>query len=198
MRRVSRDELASVRVLGRDERDARRDADAIRAQARAESARLVEAARAEADSVRQSARAEGLARANAESVALLARARASALEAEPLDVERVSSLAAEIARVILGREASSGPEVLRDVARAALARVRRARHVLLRVHPEDLAYARAMIAGGLPGGVAPDWCEVDPDDSVERGGLVVECELGTVDARLAHQVEALRRAFLAP
>lgn len=197
MRRVSKDQLASVRVLGRDERDARIDADAIRAQALDESARLVESARAEAAAIRESAYAEGLARANAESVALLARARAATLEAEPLDMERVSSLAAEVARVILGREASSGPEVLRDVARAALARVRRARQVLLRVHPEDLAYARAMIAEGLPG-VAPDWCEVDPDASIERGGLVVECELGTIDARLAHQVEALRRAFLAP
>jgi flagellar biosynthesis/type III secretory pathway protein FliH len=43
--------------------------------------------------------------------------------------------------------------------------------------------------------MAPEVVGVEVDPAVERGGVVVESDLGRVDARLDAQLEALRRAL---
>ncbi len=65
------------------------------------------------------------------------------------------ALACEVARTILGREAAATTEVLRDVTARALARVRRARTVVLRVHPDDAEAARGAVGGGSRRGCGP-------------------------------------------
>ncbi|MBI5516691.1 MAG: flagellar assembly protein FliH [Deltaproteobacteria bacterium] len=150
-------------------------------------------ARAEALAHREAALAEALGQARVEAVALLvdARARASRTLAEA--EAELATLALEIARAVLGREAASGPEVLRDVARRALSRVRQARRVVLRVHPEDLPWAEADARRWLPAGMVPEVLAFEADPGVARGGCLVDTELGRVDARIDAQLAALAR-----
>jgi len=105
----------------------------------------------------------------------------------------VVALACEVARTVLGREAAATTEVLRDVTARALARVRRARTVALRVHPDDVEAARREVGGWFPEGMRPEEVVVVGDDAVGRGGAVVETERGRVDARLERQLEEIAR-----
>lgn len=96
----------------------------------------------------------------------------------------VIALACEVALAVLGREATSGDEVLRDVTRRAMERVRRARLMLLRVNPADAPAATRSAETWLPEGLSRVEIEVFADEGVARGGVIVESEVGRVDARL--------------
>lgn len=128
-------------------------------------------------------------RGAAETVAA-AVARGRALAAEE---GAVIALACAVARSILGREAASGPEVLRDVTARALARIRGARLVVLRVHPDDVDATRSAAGGWFPPGIEPAEIAVRGDAAVARGGVVVESERGRIDATLDRQLEEIAR-----
>jgi type III secretion system HrpE/YscL family protein len=186
---------AGVRVVPREVVDARAEAQALLRAARAEAEALVASARREAEALREEAWREGEARAHAEVSARLAAEAVKRAETARGEAETVGQLAIEVARAVLGREAAAGPEVLRDVVGRALARVRRARRIVLRVHPDDVAMARATCRQWLPAGLEPDVLDVEADAGVDRGGVVVESELGRLDARLDTQLAAIARAF---
>jgi Flagellar assembly protein FliH len=84
---------------------------------------------------------------------------------------------------LLSEELRLRPEHVASVVERELARVRRARNVTLRVHPADLALlegadtlrTRLELLGTLT---------LRADASLERGGCVLETDLGEVDARL--------------
>jgi flagellar biosynthesis/type III secretory pathway protein FliH len=105
----------------------------------------------------------------------------------------VVTLACEVARTVLGREAATGEDVLRDVTRRALGQVRRARLVALRVHPDAVEATRRAVGQWFPEGMAVEEVVVIGDEAVSPGGVVVESELGRVDARLERQLEEIAR-----
>lgn len=107
----------------------------------------------------------------------------------------VIALALDVARTVLGREAESSPSFIEAVARRSLQRVRRARAVVLRVHRDDLALARERVREWLAPGAEPSVLDVLEDESVERGGVVVECDLGRIDGRIDSQLAAIGRAL---
>lgn len=154
-------------------------------------ARILAEARAQAEAVVEEARQEGLARA----AVALARARSEAArlaaEAEP----ELRRLAVAIAARILGRELLLAPDAVVDIVRQALTEAAARQQVVLRVHPDDagvLGAARASLASAAVGeaGLA-----VVVDETVGRGGCVIETEGGVIDARLAMQLAAIERAL---
>lgn len=166
----------------------RDDAVALEA-ARARAVGLVE----EAERAVATSRAHARAEARAEHAAWILAARVAYARALEAEESTVIALACEVARAVLGREATTGSEVLRDVTRTALERVRRARRVALYVHPDDVSIARREARGWLPGGADGVDLEVVADASVDRGGVVVESELGRIDARLDVQCSEVVR-----
>ncbi len=157
---------------------------------------MVDGAREEAVAIRETAAAQGREEGLASVTELAARAallRDRVLaQAEPELVE----LAFEVARRVLDVVAERDREVVVEVAGRALEAVRQRRELTVRVHPDDASALReqeARLYGRLAG--APCVAIVE-DASVGRGGAVVETEAGTVDARLATQVDALRRAMV--
>ncbi len=139
-----------------------------------------------ADATREAAaiRAIAEAEAKAEFAAWIVAARAEYAKTLAAEESTVVALACEVARAVLGREAATGDEVLRDLTRRAAERVRRARLVALRVHPADVDRAERHGLTWLPEGMARVELQVVADDGVERGGVIVESELGRIDARL--------------
>jgi flagellar biosynthesis/type III secretory pathway protein FliH len=184
-----------VRVLPRPERDAHALAVARLAAAAVDARALRDAAQRDADAIREQARAEGVALARAEAAAVLCRAEVAAHETLTSESEALGALALEIAGTVLGREAACGPDVLRDVVRRSLEKLRRARRIVLRVHPEEREIAAAQARAWLPAGSAPELLAVEADAAVERGFAVVETEIGRLDARLATQLDAIGRAL---
>jgi flagellar biosynthesis/type III secretory pathway protein FliH len=84
---------------------------------------------------------------------------------------------------LLGEELRLRPEHIQSVVERELARVRGARSVELRVHPDDLPLLpptselcrRSELRGALSACVDP---------TIERGGCVLRSNLGEIDARL--------------
>jgi type III secretion protein L len=175
---------AGIRLLPRAIIDAHAGADAILSEARSE-----------AQGVRDEARREGEQQARADASAWMARAAIAAAKRESELESHIAELAIDVARTILGREAASGPEVLRDVVRRALGHFRRARQVILQVHPDDLEFARSHHRTWIPAGCDPDVIEIDAADGIERGGVVVHTDIGKLDARLETQLGAIARAL---
>ena len=166
--------IKGARVIARPLVDAREDAARIVEAAHAEAARVVRDARAELErAAREAARAE-LAAAHLE----VERARDQLLEETR---EEVGTLAIAVARRAIGIALEERPEHVRALVDEALTRVRRARQVRVRVHPEDARYL--------------DGIALVTDDTLARGDCVVESELGEVDARIETRVEALARVL---
>lgn len=171
--------------------EARRRLESAAAEARA----LLEGAREEVLAVRERAAAEGREEGLATVTELLARAahqRERLLaRAEPELVE----LAFAVARRVLDGVAQRDRQVVVEVAARALEAVRQRKELTLRVHPDDAGAVREgepRLRERLAG---EPWIAIVEDPSVGQGGVVVETEAGTVDARLATQLEALRHGM---
>jgi flagellar biosynthesis/type III secretory pathway protein FliH len=132
-------------------------------------------------------------RAQANAWMVLARQRA--IEAQERDVAEIAQLAIDVARTILGREATTSFELVREMAHKALGRVRRAQNVVLRAHPDEAADVRERCRSLLPVGVEPEGMTVESDPLVGRGGVIVESELGRVDATIETQLRAIARVL---
>jgi flagellar biosynthesis/type III secretory pathway protein FliH len=184
--------LPSARIPGAV-RDADRRVREMIAAAEARAAAIVSAAEGEGVAARARAEDEGhragLARAGA-ALAAAAAARDRRLAA----VEReVAAIALEIARAVLGRELSTRPDAVVDLAARALAEARERREVTLRVHPDDAREVRAA-EGRLGAILARAPLAVREDAGLAPGDAVVETDGGCIDARIETQLGELRRA----
>lgn len=150
----------------------------------------------EAEAIREEARQRGLERGLAEAAATLVAARLTHQRRLQGLENDVVTLALEIARKLLRHQVEAEPQAVARIYRQALEQVTMADAVMLRVNPEDLAAlgdVATSVAGVLnePGGL-----EVVADEAIERGGCVVETELGRIDARLETQLGAIERALV--
>ena len=170
--------------------DARREAERILSEARTQAARIVAEAETQRAGIGEDARREGRERGLAEAAALLARAAAVRDGALAGAEQELGALAMGIARRIIGEELATAPERIVPIVREVLARARRARDVVVMVHPDDAATLSALPRDAL--GVAFD---LEEDPSLHRGGCVVRTELGRLDASIEVQLEALARAL---
>lgn len=172
------------RVLAGEVVDAKADADRIRAEANEEAKAIRKAAEDDAARVRALASAEGDAAARAEAAAVIARAQARRdallLEAE----SALAQLGAEAARRIVNAELTLAPERIRDVVRGVLDKAKRAREVIVRVHPDDAPLVASL-----------ESVRIEEDASLARGDCVLHTELGELDARIEVQIAALDRAL---
>ncbi|MCS6915157.1 MAG: FliH/SctL family protein [Myxococcales bacterium] len=161
-----------------------------------EAERLLAEARSEAERIRAQAQSEGRERGLAAVTELLVQARALSVRARQAAEADLRVLAVRIAERILGRELALHPDAVVDIAAEALAQAGGPREVLLRVHPDDLK----ALERGRPRLLArcsqAQAVQLRADPAVPRGGCIVETELGTVDARLQVQLQAIERALL--
>lgn len=160
-----------------------------------EAERILAEAQKEADRLRTQATAEGRERGLAAVTELLVAARASSARAQRNVESDLRTLAVRIAERILERELTTSPETVVDIAAAALRQAGAPRDVLLRVHPDDLKALERGRPRLLERCTRAQAVQFRPDPSLGRGGCIVETELGTVDARLPVQLDAIERAL---
>ncbi len=93
----------------------------------------------------------------------------------------VASAAVQLARQVLRTELATRPEVVATVATEAVAAVLlSARHITVHVHPQDLS----LVAAGAQETLAARGARLLADSSLARGGVLVQSDVGTVDARI--------------
>lgn len=131
-----------------------------------------------------------------EALGAVARMDAAAAEtrAAHLAAPALAGLAVDIARALVGEAVSRDPAVVASAVSEALARFARARRALVRVHPEDVAPARAALVRWASR-VGAEAAEVAADATVSRGGVWLETDRGRLDATLETRLAALEAAL---
>jgi type III secretion protein L len=163
--------------------------------ARAQASALLAGAAHDAERIREQAREQGRQAGRAELASELLRAQQAHEQAlaalEPQAVE----IALRAAKQLLGAEIQAQPEQIRAVVAPLLARLRRARSLVLRVHPDDRAALEPWLQAAQAKGSLPAELALEPDPQLTRGGCVLRSEIGTLDARVETQLAALARAL---
>lgn len=177
------------RVVPAEVVDARARAAGIVAEARTHAAHVVAEARAQAASWRERAESEGLVAGQARAAAVLADA-ADARDRMLADAaSEIPRLAVAVARRLVGRALEADPQIVREMVQSALERVRRARRLEVRVHPDDLAQVQSLVLDGERA------VTFHADPSIDRGGCVVRTDVGELDARIEAQLAAVEQAL---
>jgi len=125
-------------------------------------------------------------------VGALVRSVGEQLDALQQEIARaVAVTATALARQVLRSELRAQPEAVAAVAEQAIAALLpSARHVVLRVHPDD----HALIATHSADAIAARGARLVSDPQIARGGCRVESDIGLVDATID---ERWRRAVAA-
>lgn len=94
----------------------------------------------------------------------------------------VTQTAVQLARQVLRAELQQRPELVATIATEAVNAVMlSARHIAVHVHPLDLP----MVAEGAEEALAARGGRLHADASIERGGVMVQSDVGAIDARIA-------------
>lgn len=96
--------------------------------------------------------------------------------------QALAQAAVQLARRVVRAELQSHPEQVVHAAAQALAAVlQSARHIRVLVHPDD----HALVAAGAAEALHARGAQLVAQPGIERGGCLVESDLGQVDARIA-------------
>lgn len=118
--------------------------------------------------------------------------RTRVLKAAEPELARLST---KIAERVIGEEIKCNPEVIVGVVKDALSHIKDREEIVIRCHPDDFEAAKKhqpdfeRMVEGLKK------FEVQGDASLDPGSLVLETNLGNVDARLATKLSAIEAAF---
>ncbi len=107
----------------------------------------------------------------------------------------LARLAVKIAEKVIAHEVSVNHDVVLNMVRSHLEKVKERERVIIHVNPEDYEFVRhkkGTFEQLVPGVRS---LEIQPDQRVERGSCMVETDLGTVDANITTQLEAINLAF---
>ena len=162
-------------------------------------ARAEQAARALLDRAEQAARSlcaearqEGQKEGAAELTAAWIKLRTEENARDERDLDRTVELARALAERIVGETIALEPAKIAVMARQTLAAAKQARKIALLAHPDDAAALRAHI-GSL--GLEQVALEIHADEARPRGSLLLETDLGIIDADLTIQLDRLARSL---
>jgi type III secretion system HrpE/YscL family protein len=156
---------------------------------------IVERAEAQAEATRDAALADARAQARAELAAQLLELAAEREKQLAALEPQVIQLALLAAKRIVGDELAANPSRVADLVAPLLARVRRARQVTLRVHPDDRSQLEASLAALRTRSELAGSLALETDPALGRGDCVVISDAGVLDARIDTQLHALARAL---
>lgn len=178
--RVARAEAEADRVLGEAQTQARE----IIAQARRDAAAILAAIRTQATAAAVEETLEVQASLAAARDRMLAEARGEVL-----------SIGIAAAEKIIGKTVEGAPELMEAIVQPLLLRLRRARRLELRLHPDDARTLepRLQALANESGVGCPMRIESDP--GMQRGGCVLRSDIGTLDARIETRLERVARAL---
>jgi len=120
------------------------------------------------------------------------RFRAEEAARDEKSLDRIVELARAIAERIVGEALRLDGAAILSIARQVLASARQAKRISLRAHPDDAALIRQEIASL---GLEDVAVEIHADDRRPRGSLLLDTDLGILDANLSVALDRLARAL---
>jgi flagellar assembly protein FliH len=97
----------------------------------------------------------------------------------------------ELARKIIQKEVKD-QSIINDVVKEAISKVIGANEVRIKFHPDDMKELNTL-SRNLINSSSFSKIKFEEDEKIEKGGCLVETEIGNVDARISTQLEELRR-----
>ncbi|MDQ2679763.1 MAG: FliH/SctL family protein [Candidatus Eremiobacteraeota bacterium] len=189
--------------------NASRDAQSLLNDAQARSSAIIAEANARSSQIELDARAAGLEQgkqagldsANTEMEEMLSTMRGLVemarverhkiiLSAEP-EIVRLATL---IAERVLHKQIALDPMVVVDMTKAAISRLLTRETVTVRINPADIETVREHKEQILGAGDI-EHMRIIEDQRVDRGGVLVETQSGTIDAKVATQLREAKRVL---
>ncbi|AGL01657.1 FliH/SctL family protein [Desulfoscipio gibsoniae] len=197
---------------------ARKEAEGIKKQAQAKAAELMDSAKqkaiAEAERIKADAARQGydkgydegyraaLEEAGKEADKIRARAKSVLVQAEENRREKINNLreeirdlAIDIAEKIVTKELEIKSDAVLTIAQEAIQLVSNRKYIVLWVHPEEEEICqkhRDQLLKHLPPKAE---VHIMTDETVARGGCIVETDYGKVDATLSNRWQTLLKAI---
>ena len=190
--------------------EARRKADAIVRQAQMEAKKLLEQSNVYAQQAMAQAQQQGFEKGKEEGfkagkvevaevirearsvLSQVVRGRELAVRSSQGEIAR---LAMKIAAKVTATAVEMDPKIVENQVSEALLRVKEREHISVHVNVADLDTARASRASFERLLESPKSFEIVSDNKVDRGGCIIETNLGNVDARIEAQLGTLQMAF---
>lgn len=190
--------------------EAEKNAEEIIKKARAEAKKLIEETKLYSQSAFSQAERDGMVQgkekgfeAGREEMANLIKEAKNVLEQSKRERElvirsiepEIAKLSIRIAEKIIQTQVEINQDIVINMIRAALDKVKQRDEVVIKVNQEDYDYVRekkdvfACMVEGLKS------MEILVDPGVERGGCIIETNLGNVDARISTQIQTVQLAF---
>lgn len=185
--------LAGRKVLKADEYRAFVDAKSIVSQAEAEAICIVNAAKQEYESQKQQGYQDGLAEGRIQTAEQMVSTVGKTVEYFSGIEEKVADIVENALKKILGE--MEDRSVVLKVVRNALAVVRNQSTVTLRVCPDEATHVEAHLSDLLGQYAGISFLEITPDPRLQKGGCILETEIGVVDASVDVQLEAICEAL---
>ncbi len=187
-------------IIGRETVEAKSEASDILEDARAQAQSLINAATTEAEALREKAknegRQEGIDQGATEVAQIIKRMTEHQQEQEAQVLPQLLKLVRKMAEKVIGSELEQRPEALVGMIKRTLHdKARQRRSLLLRVNPADLEVVRNERHRLMDALVRASDLAIREDDDISPGGVIIETEAGTIDARLETQLDALERAM---
>jgi len=149
-------------------------------------------AETKASAMKEDAREQGRREGAASLAAAWVKQRTEEEARDERDLDRTTELARVMAERLVGEALELDPAKIRSIARQVLVSARQSRRVVFSAHPADAAALRADLGAlGLEGAAI----EIHADPTRARGSLLIETDLGTLDANLTLQFDRLARSL---
>ena len=114
-------------------------------------------------------------------------------ESEPV----ILQLSVMVAEKIILKEIEQTPDIIKEIAQAALRRTREYEKITIDVHPDHFLFlqdAREELKLELNGQVE---LLIYPDPALSQGGCMIRTTTGTIDARIDTQLDEIKKALVA-
>jgi flagellar biosynthesis/type III secretory pathway protein FliH len=180
------------RLVSRIVADAAEEAAQYRVRAETAARAILDSAEEKARVLREQARTEGREEGASELAAAWLRMRAEQNARAEQDLDRTVELARAIAERLIGETLALEPSKIAAMARQTLAAAQQARRIVMRAHPRD---AEALSTELSSLGLEQAAIEIHADEARTRGSLLLETDLGILDADLTIQLDRLARSL---
>jgi len=112
--------------------------------------------------------------------------------------EQIIQLSLAIAEKVIHHEVTTNREVIRNVLREAIKNIVDRENMKIRVHPHDFRYMMEIKSDFLQKFDGIRNIVFEEDETVLRGGAIIETLFGEVDARLDQQYHEIKTLMTSP